>query len=166
MLKIFLTKKKIGVLVLKTIKLIVFSTCIFTFTSCNFLSKIECTKINGIKVTKLNTEGITAIILLTIKNNNSIELTVFESEFDIVYANINIGKAKLDKNIVIKSNSENEYSLILKSDFKNVNLLDAIKLIGGISEKGMLEVKGDLVVGKYFFKMKFPILVKEKLSLN
>lgn len=141
-------------------------SCAFFISSCKNFKELECTAVKGFKVSKINTEGIDAEILLSIKNPNAVGFSIYKSEFDIKYSGVYLGKAKLLKNVRIHANKEETYSFNIKNDFKDVNLMDVMKLLSGATFKNMVEVKGDLKVGKLYLKKKIPVDLKEKLSLN
>jgi hypothetical protein len=66
----------------------------------------------------------------------------------------------------IRANAEEVYGFNLKGDFKGANLVDIMKIVGGAMSKGNIEVKGNLKVGKFLIRKKFPINLKEKLSFK
>lgn len=134
--------------------------------SCKPLKELECTGVKGFKVNKIGTEGIDGDIQLSIKNPNKVGFSIYKSEFDIRYSGVYLGKAKLRKKVHIKANREEIYSFNIKNDFKDVNLVDIMKVLGGASFKNHIEVKGDLKVGKIYIKKKIPVDLKEKLRLD
>ena len=155
---------------LSGISRIVFLSVLLSFaiylSSCKNLKELECTGVTGFKVNKISTEGIDGDIQLSIKNPNRVGFSIYKSEFDIRYSGVYLGKAKLRKKVHIKANKEEIYSFNIKNDFKDVNLMDIMKVLGGASFKNQIEVKGDLKVGKIYIKRKIPVDLKEKLSLD
>ena len=149
---------------------IVFLVVLLPFTmylsSCKNLKELECTGVKGFKVNNISTEGIDGDIQLSIKNPNKVGFSIYKSTFDIRYSGVYLGKAKLRKKVHIKANREEIYSFNIKNDFKDVNLVDIMKVLGGASFKNQIEVKGDLKVGKIYIKRKIPVDLKEKLSLD
>lgn len=133
------------------------------FSSCKSFKEAECTGVKGFKMNSMNAQGVSADVLLGIKNPNPIGFSIYPSEFDVVFGGVKLGKAKLKKRVHINANQEGTYTFTLKSDLKNVSLTDVMKLMGGGS-KGMLEVKGDLKAGKFYLKKKFPVNVKERVG--
>jgi hypothetical protein len=73
-------------------------------------------------------------------------------------------KAKLKKRVHIDGNSEKDYAFNLKSSFKDMNMMDVMKLAGSGGLHGNVTVKGDLKAGKFYLKKKFP--VNEKHSVR
>lgn len=135
------------------------------FTSCTTFKEAECTGVKGFKVNDLSAKGINADIMLGIKNPNSIGFSVYPSKFDVTYNGIYLGTAKSSKRVHIDANSEKTYAFTLKSDFKNISLVDIMKLVNG-GGKGMVEVKGNMKAGKFYLKKKFPVNVKERASMS
>ncbi len=133
--------------------------------SCKPFKEAQCTGVKGFKVNKMNTEGLDADIQLGIKNPNTIGFSIYPSEFDVIIGGVNLGKARMSKRVHIDANEEKTYTFRLKSDFKNVNLMDITKLLTGKSS-GTVQIKGDLKAGKFYLKKKFPIDVKERMDLG
>jgi LEA14-like dessication related protein len=102
---------------------------------------------------------------LTIKNPNPVGFSIYRSEFDIIYGNVKLGKAKLHKRVHIGANAEKTYTFKLKSIPENMNLMDILKLAGNAGE-GNIEIKGDLKVGKLFIKRKYPINYSDHIDLK
>lgn len=133
--------------------------------SCKNFKEVQCTGVSGFKVNSISQKGIDADIFLVIKNPNPTGFSIYRSEFDVSYNGIALGKARLAKRVYISAKAEESYAFNLKSDFKNIQLMDVMKLINGISGRGMVEVKGDLKAGKFRLRKKFPVHVKERVSL-
>lgn len=136
----------------------------FCFTSCKDFKEAQCTGVKGFKINKINAQGIDADILLGIKNPNQMGFSIYRSEFDVIYSGIKLGKAKLSKRVRIAGNTEKTYSFNLKSNFKDANPMDVMKLVTG-GGKGMIEVIGDLKAGKFYLKKRFPVKIKERVDM-
>lgn len=135
------------------------------FASCKY-QEVQMTGFKGFKVNKIDTKGIDADVMLGIKNPNSTGFSIYRSSFDVTYNGVYLGKAKSVKRVHILPNEEKTYAFTLRSDFKNVNLMDILKLVNG-GGKGTVNVKGDLKAGKFFFiRKKFPVDVNERARLN
>jgi LEA14-like dessication related protein len=134
------------------------------FTSCKEFKEVQCTGVKDFKINKISAQGIDADIILGVKNPNKMRFSVYRSEFDVVYNGVKLGKAKLSKKVKIDGNTEKNYSFNLKSNFKDANPMDVMKLISG-GGKGFIEVIGDLKAGKFYLKKKYPVKVKEKVDL-
>jgi len=132
--------------------------------SCKNYQEIKLKNVEGISLNKITTEKIEAEIKLRIENPNPIGLSIYRSEFDIVYSGIRLGKAKLKKRVHIKRKTEGVYTFILKSNISDLNPLDAIRLLN-LDNMGKIELKGDLKVGKFFIRKKFPINYTDKVNI-
>ena len=140
--------------------------CLLALTNCRDIKEVQCTGVKGFKINKMDAKGIDGDILIGIKNPNAFGFSIYKSAFDVTYSGIYLGKAKLVKRVHIHANKEEVYSFNLTNDFKNANLADVMKLLGGAVFKSTIEVKGDLKVGKIFIKKKIPVDIKEKVNLN
>lgn len=150
---------------LKQLSLLFFAA-LFFLSSCTSIKNVECTGIKGFKVHKVNTEGINSEVMLTIKNPNNFGFYIYPSEFDVMYAGIRLGKAKLEKKVAITKNAEETYPFELAGDFKGISLADIMKLLESLTRKGELHIKGDLKVGKLLMKKTFPVEVKRKIAID
>ncbi len=134
------------------------------FVACKDFKEAQCTGVKGFKINKISPRGLDADIILGIKNPNHMGFSVYRSSFDVIYNGVNLGQAKLTKRVHINGDTEKNYSFNLKSDFKNANPMDVMKLMNG-GGKGMIEVLGDLKAGKFYLKKKYPVKVTEKVDL-
>lgn len=144
-------------------KIVYVLVAMLIFTSCKDFKEAQCTGVTGFKINKVDMNGIDADIILGIKNPNSIGFSIYPSEFDVKLAGIGLGKAKLKKRVHIDANTEKNYTFNLKSSFKDMNMMDVMKLVNS-GGSGMIQVKGDLKAGKFYLKKKLP--VDEKHSLR
>jgi LEA14-like dessication related protein len=144
---------------------VIFILFVCLITGCKPFKEAECTGFKGFTMNKIDMKGLDADIQLGIKNPNSIGFSIYKSEFDVIFNGIYLGKAKSVKRVHIDANSEKTYSFNLKSDFKNVNIMDVMKLASG-GGSGQIQVKGNLKAGKFYLKKSFPVDEKERISLN
>src|ERR1041384_2268608 len=86
------------------------------------------TGIKGFKVQKVDTQGIEGDVMLGLQNPNKFAFTVYKSDFDVMFTGIYLGKAELTKKVKIKAGEEGTYAFHLKSDFKNINLAEILRL--------------------------------------
>jgi LEA14-like dessication related protein len=147
---------------MKKIAIILIS--VLLFISCKDFKEAQCTGVKGFKVNKIDMNGIDADVILGIKNPNNMGFSIYPSDFDVTISGINLGKAKMRKRVHIAGNSEKDYSFNLKSSFKDMNMMDVMKLVNSGGLHGTITVKGDLKAGKLYLKKKFP--VNEKHSIR
>lgn len=133
------------------------------FLSCKEFKEIQVTNVEGFNLTKMTLENLEAQVQVKIKNPNSKSFTIYPSEFDVVFGGMHLGKAKLNKKVRIHANSEDVYSFKLNSKLSEINPLDALNLLN-MGGQANIVVKGDLKVGKIYFKKKFPVNYTDKVK--
>ncbi|HSH67491.1 MAG TPA: hypothetical protein VLB84_17235, partial [Bacteroidia bacterium] len=80
---------------------------------------------------------------------------------------LNAGTAHLTDNVKIKSNSEESYTFKVKSDFSSLSLTDLPQLISIATSKNVkVGLKGNLSVGKFFYKRNVPVEINENVPLS
>lgn len=137
---------------------------IIFLVSCKPFQDLSVKSVDGFYLKKLSKDGIDAELKLNIQNPNKVGFTIYPSEFDILFSGIRLGKAKLDKNVKIKGNSEQVYAFNLQSNLADLNLLDIAKLLN-LDNMGKIEVKGDLKVGKFLLRKSYPINYIDKVKI-
>lgn len=135
------------------------------FASCRDLKDITLTNVDSFSIQKMSFQEIEGELQLTIKNPNTVGFSIYKSEFDIIYGDVKLGKAKLHKRVHIGANSEKSYVFKLKSNPENLNLSDVMKLIGNASS-GTIRIKGELKAGKLFIKKRFPVDYVDRINLQ
>jgi LEA14-like dessication related protein len=145
--------------------LLLFGVLLF-FSSCklNELQSPTVSRTENFKITKMSPDGIEGEITVNIKNPNSVGFTIFKSYFDVTYAGTSLGKAFMKKKIRIPANSDKTHTFQLKGSLKGVSMADLTKLMNG--KTGQLEIAGKLKVGKWFYKKKFDVNHKQRISLS
>ena len=152
---------------MKKYVIILFAFCSTLFTSCGDFNSVTFTKVENIKIIKLSQEGVETEITVHIKNPNHIGFTIYKSDLDLSINGSEIGKAVLQNKIKIKSNSEEAYLFKIKSDFSKLNIMQAPKVMGMMNYRSLkVSIKGDLRVGKFFFKRKYPIDITQNVPLE
>ena len=144
-------------------KLFIIITSVFLF-SCREMKEIKVTSVEGFYVNKLTVENIDAEVKLKIDNPNTMGFSIYPSEFDVTFSGIRLGKAKLHKRVQLNANSEKVYSFKIDSKLSELNPLDILRLIN-MENLGKIEVNGDLKVGKFYFKKKYPVNYTDKVKL-
>lgn len=133
--------------------------------SCEEFQEIKVSEVKSFRLTKVGTDGIEGEVILSIKNPNSKGFSIYPSEFDVTYSGIKMGKARLYKRVHIAGNSEKMYVFKLKTDLKDMNLMDIMGLVSG-GKMGQIQVKGNLKAGKFYIKKRFPVDFSEKIGLG
>lgn len=145
---------------LKNTLLIIVSICMF---SCiGEFKEISVTNINDFKVTKISPDGIEGEIKVTINNPNPIAFKVYRSKANIMFGDVKLGTAHIAKKVKIPANSNAEQTFILKGDLKGVSMLELPGLLAGKNKQ--MEIQGNIKAGKWFYKKRFPIDKKQRIS--
>jgi len=152
---------------MKKVILSLLFTSLLIFQSCKDIKEVQCTSVSKFKLNSINTEAVDADISLKIKNPNKFGFNIKQSEFDVSFSGIKIGKAKLIKTVKVAASSEDAYVFKLQTTFKNVVSLDNVmSLLQAVNQKGSVEIKGDLNVGKGMAKKKIPVNLNEKIMVD
>jgi hypothetical protein len=138
----------------------------FGAVSCRDIKNLEFTGLKGFTVEHIASDGIKGEVHVGIRNPNGFGFRIKKSVFDVSYAGVSLGQAKLAKAVRIRGNEERTYGFSLESDFREKNLTDVMKLLGGASRREALEVKGDLRAGTLFITRKFPLSLREPVKLK
>ena len=132
--------------------------------SCKEFKEIKVTNVEGFYINKLTIENLEAEIKLKINNPNNTGFLIYPSEFDIVFSGIRLGKAKLNKRVHIDAKSEKVYSFKLNKNISDLNPFEALRLLN-LDNLGKIEINGELKVGKFYLKRKYPINYNDKVNL-
>lgn len=150
-------KKLIGLLSLLTL----------IFTSCATIEPVTLGGVETPRVKKLSMEGIDVDFGMRIKNPNKMSVNVYPSEFNAVINGIDIGKVKLTRKVKIRANEDQVPEFNIKADFSKLSPIDLAKIVALIGSKNAtIELKGNVKVGKWYYKKKFPVELKKNVSLK
>lgn len=149
-----------------SMKKIFFTLVIFSFfSSCKMaLEAPTVSRAYDFKISKITTEAIEAEIVIDIKNPNPIGFNIYKSSFEITYCGVYLGKSFMKKKISVASKSNKAHTFYLKSFLKDRSLSELTSLVG--NKAGQMEIKGKIKVGKFFYKKKFDINYRQKVSLT
>ena len=100
-------------------------------------------------------------INVTINNPNNKSFKVYKSKAIVLVGGTKLGEARIVKKVKIAANSSVDNTFVLHGDFKGLNLGTLANITMG---KPMVEINGYLKAGKWFYKKKFPIDQKQKIS--
>ena len=138
--------------------------CLF---SCAEIKPVTIGAVDNVHVKKLSTEGVDFTFTVNVKNPNSVGVNVFPAAFDANVNGIDVGKIKLDKKVRIKANSDGAPEFHIVSDFTKVSMADIAKIVSMVGSKNAtVNLKGDVKVGKWYYKKKFPIDLKKSVNLS
>lgn len=136
-------------------------------TSCAELKPVSIGGVENPRVKNLSTAGVDFTFNMKIKNPNTMGVTVYRSGFDATVNGIDVGKVKLDKKVRIKANSEDTPEFHIKGDFTKIGMGDIANVVSMVSSKrATVTLKGEVKVGKWYYKKKFPIELKKTVNLS
>jgi len=141
--------------------------CTITLSSCGDFKEITFSGIENVKIIKMSQQGIQAEISAKIKNPNKMAFHIYPTDLDATLNGMNAGKAELTNNIRIKPNSEDVYVFKIESNFSNLTLTDLPKLMSILNSKSArIGLKGNLKVGKLFFRRSYPVDFSKNVPMN
>ena len=144
--------------------LVVFVT---SFFSCKEIQPVTISGVSNIKLISLTKDGVDFDFDMTINNPNPVGVTVFPTTLHARLGDIEAGDVKLTQPTKIKSKGEHTSTFHIKSDFSKLGLNDIMKVLPMVSSKSAsLSMKGDMKIGKWFYKKKFPIDLKKTIPLS
>jgi LEA14-like dessication related protein len=119
------------------------------------------------KVNQLSRNGIDAELFVRIKNPNHVSVVIYPSKLDGSINGISIGNIHLAKKVRIKTQSNEVQSFHIKSDFSKLGLEDITKILSIISSKSAtISIKGEIKVGKWYYRKKIPVEMTKTISLS
>lgn len=150
----------------KVVSLLLIFSCSM-FVSCGDFEEVQFSGIENVQVTKLSQKGAEAEITAKIKNPNNTAFTIYTSDLDVTLNGLNAGVAHLKDNVRIKSNSEESYTFKIQSDFSSLSLTDLPQLLSIATSRNVkVSLKGNLRVGKFFYKRTIPVEVNQTVPLS
>ena len=142
-------------------KILIFCPVVFLTSCVGEFKQISINSINNFKVTKMDLKSVEGEINVSINNPNSKSFKVYKSKATVFVGGTKLGMARIVKKVKIPANSSVDNTFILRGDFKELNLGTIANITMG---KPAVEIKGYLKAGKWFYKKKFPIDQKQKIS--
>lgn len=124
--------------------------------------------VQNIEVGKLDKDGIQVTAMVALDNPNSYSIKVKDPDVDVFLNNLYLGKARLDRRVVMPPRSSEVYTIPLHADFDGGggNVLAAL-ISTALSGKGELRLKGTVTGGLGpFFRKKFPFEETRMIDLR
>jgi LEA14-like dessication related protein len=135
--------------------------------SCKEIQPVTIGGVSNIKLINLSKEGLEFDFDMKIDNPNSVGVSVWPSTFKASVGDIDVGYVKLNKRTKIKANGSHTSTFHIKSDFSKLGFADITKVIPMVSSRsGTLGLDGNMRVGKWFYRKKFPVTLRKTVSLN
>ena len=144
-----------------------FFAIVFSFFSCANIQPVTIGGVESPNLKKLSREGIEFDFGMRIKNPNKMGVTIYPSSFEDMVNDISVGKIRLYKKVKIKANSDNVSEFNIKSDFSKLGLGDIAKVLPIVASKNAtIYLKGNVKVGKWYYKKKFPVELTKPISFS
>jgi LEA14-like dessication related protein len=109
----------------------------------------------------MDLKSMEAEINVSINNPNNRSFKVYRSKAIVSVGGSKLGTARILKKVKIQANSSIDNTFILQGDFKELNLGTIANITMG---KPVVEIKGYIKAGKWFYKKKFPVDQQQKIS--
>jgi LEA14-like dessication related protein len=139
----------------------------FVLSSCGDFQDVTFEGIENVKVNKISQQGIDVDITAKIKNPNKVAFTIYKSDLDATFSNMNVGKAILTNNVKIKANTSQAYTFNIKSDFSKLSMAELPNLLSIATSKSIkVGLKGNLRVGKMLLKKNYPVDMVKSVPMN
>ncbi|MBL7884351.1 MAG: LEA type 2 family protein [Bacteroidia bacterium] len=152
---------------MKNIAVLFFCLFSIVFSSCGDFQDVTFEGIENVKINKLSQQGIDVDVTAKIKNPNKVAFTIYKSDLDATFSNMNVGKAKLTNNVKIKGNSTQAYTFNIKSDFSKLSMAELPNLLSIATSRSIkVGLKGNLKVGKLLVKKNYPVDMVKSVPLN
>lgn len=148
-----------------------YTTLFLLFTillvSCGDFQEVTFSGIESVRVIKMSQQGVEAELHVKINNPNNTAFHIYPTSMDATLNGINAGKAVLTNNVRIHAHSEEVYTFNIKSDFSGVSMTDLPKIISmAMSKTVKIGLKGNLKVGKFLVRKKYPIDFSKSVPVN
>jgi LEA14-like dessication related protein len=142
-------------------RVLIIGVILFMSSCIGELKEISINNINSFKLTKMDAKSLEGEINVSINNPNNKSFKVYKSKATIFVGGSKLGEARIVKKVKIAANSSVDNTFVLHGDFKELSLGTIANINMG---KPLVEIKGYIKAGKWFYKKKFPIDQKQKLS--
>ncbi|HEX7413747.1 MAG TPA: LEA type 2 family protein [Bacteroidia bacterium] len=142
-------------------RFLIFVIALFMSSCIGKFKEISINNINSFKLTKIDAKSIEGEINVSINNPNNTSFKVYKSKAVIFVGGSKLGEAHIVKKVKIAANSSIDNTFVLHGDFKELNLGTLANITMG---KPVVEIKGYIKAGKWFYKKKFPVDQQQKLA--
>ncbi len=154
----------------KTLKAFLFMTILsISLTACFDYKDVEIKDIKSIKLLDFSNKGLSVESEIKIYNPNNFKLSVVDSEFNFYVKGKKLGIASIEGNLKIPANSEEYYTVVLRSSNKDMSP-NAIPMLIGITASGKdnidFKIEGYIVGKAFLLKRKIEVSHSGKVPLK
>ena len=142
---------------------IVIAGCI-ALNSCITYKDVEFKGVNDVNIGDIKNQLIPIELNVKIYNPNNYNIKITKANLDIYLEGKHFGQSNAKKNIVIKKNEENDYSIVLETSKSKIgqSIFSTLSMLLG--KNLTIEVKGTVTAKAFGIKKKFPISEKHQLK--
>ncbi len=136
------------------------------FSSCNVYQEVEYKGVENISFGKIKDGTIPIYLEVRVFNPNKYNIKIKKSFFDLYLNGKHLGKSSSSKDILIKKNKEDTYSILLKLKSSEItkSLFSSLGFLFG--QQLSFEIKGEIVAKALGIKKKFNIDENQKISAS
>jgi hypothetical protein len=137
------------------------------FTSCLSYQEVTFKGITDMQVSKMDQEGISARVQVTLDNPNAFRIRVIDPDVELYLNDVFIGKARLDSNLTLDRKSSRDYSVPLHASFEGHGPQAMAAMLGAaLSGQAKLKAKGSVVGRAFFLRKRFPFEEEHQFDLG
>ena len=137
------------------------------FISCSEVESLELKKVDGFAVNNLTAQGASLELDLSVYNPNGFKINVLDYDLDVFINKVRIGKAKLDKRLVMPRKSTTTQHVKVDVKFKNM-LFGALPILGSLKKGKQAKVRlsGNVKGGAFLYRKTMQIDFEKDISLT
>jgi len=138
-------------------------------SSCFKYEEVEIKDIKSVKLLEFSDKGLTVESEIKISNPNNFDIKVVNSEFNVSVQGDKICKSRIDNKLDIPKNSEAYHTLIMRSDYKDLEpgvFPKLIALTSMSSDKINFKVDGFITGKAFMFTKKVEVSHEGKVPLK
>lgn len=140
---------------------------LFSLNSCFSYEEVEFRGISNLDVKQLSLQGLAVDLEAEVYNPNGYKITITDYDLDLYIGDKNMGKAEIDRKLVLPKKSQKNHPFSVQVSF--TNLLSG-GLAGGLAMLGKdnldLTVKGHIKAKAMGVKKTVPIEFSESVSMR
>ena len=146
-------------------KVSIFILALAFLQSCLTYEDVEFAGMDNVSVNHINMDGASVAVTVKVKNPNNYKIKITKSDLDLYLGDRKVGKAKIDRRIVLKGNSSDSHTFNIDASFGEMG-----SAFGGLFQvlaSGSANVKVDGWVKAKAFGIgkKFPVEFSDNVKL-
>ena len=134
--------------------------------SCKPIQPISISGVNDVKVEEVSLTRIKLNVGMKIKNPNAFGFKIYPSTINFKVNGIDMGPGRITKRTRVKANSEDIRTFYIEADLSKSGIAMNKIIELAKSRSVNIEAKGDIKAGRFFYRKKFPIDVKQRINLG